>query len=49
MLTDKEIISFLSNQNLKLTKANSNPRPFDQKVTMDNLNTLAKILTYYLL
>ena len=41
MLSDDEVKRFLSNKNLKLTKENSNPRPFDQKVTMDNLNTVA--------
>ena len=44
MLSDDEVKSFLSNKNLKLTKENSNPRPFDQKVTMDNLNTVAYLI-----
>ena len=44
MLSDDEVTSILSNQNLKLTKENSNPRPFDQKVTMDNLNTVAYLI-----
>ena len=42
MLSDNEVQSFLSNQNLRLTKINSNPRPFDQKVTMDNINTVTQ-------
>ena len=44
MLSDDEVKSFLSSKNLKLTKENSNPRPFDQKVTMDNLNTVAYLI-----
>ena len=44
MLSDDEVKRFLSNKNLKLTKENSNPRPFDQKVTMDNLNTVAYLI-----
>ncbi len=44
MLTDEEIKTFLSTQNLILTKENSNPRPFDQKVTMDNVNTNANLI-----
>ena len=44
MLADDEVKSFLSSKNLKLTKENSNPRPFDQKVTMDNLNTVAYLI-----
>ena len=44
MLSDDGVKSFLSNKNLKLTKENSNPRPFDQKVTMDNLNTVAYLI-----
>ena len=45
MLSDDEVKSFLSSQNLKLTKKNSNPRPFDQKLTMDNLYTVAKCIS----
>jgi len=44
MLSDNEVQSLLKNQNLKLTKQNSNPRPFDQKVTMDNLNTVSYLI-----
>ena len=43
-ISDDEVKRFLSNKNLKLTKENSNPRPFDQKVTMDNLNTVAYLI-----
>ena len=45
MLSDNEVQSFLSNQNLRLTKINSNPRPFDQKVTMDNINTVTHLIS----
>ena len=44
MLSDDNVQSLLSNQKLKLTKENSNPRPFDQKVTMDNLNTVSYLI-----